>query len=416
MKNIIFHIDINSAFLSWEAVKQLKNGSRVDIRNIPSAIGGDREKRMGVILAKSIPAKRCGIKTGEPIAMALQKCPELVVFKPDFLLYESSSNAFMNICRQYSPVVEKYSIDECFVDMSGTDRIYPDIIKIANEIKDRIRDELGFTANIGISDTKILAKMASDFEKPDKVHTLFSSEIEEKMWHLPIGSLFSIGGSTAEKLRSVGIDTIGALAKLELRSVQALVGDKRGIQIHRYANGIDDSFVSDVPEEAKGYSISVTLEKDVTSEEEAEGVLLALADSVAARMRADKVQAYSVGVTIRYTNFKDRSHQKTLDIPTDITSEIFMVAKKLLLEFWDANTPIRLIGIALTNVVRENELQVSALDNSVQKERARKLDKTIDSIRSQYGRSKIVRGVSYNSSLRVGKKYAAQIENKEKNK
>ena len=414
MKNIIFHIDINSAFLSWEAVKQLKNGSGIDIREIPSAIGGDREKRLGVILAKSVPAKKRGVITGEPISTALQKCPELVIFKPDFLLYERSSNAFMDICRQYSPVVEKYSIDECFVDMSGTERIFPDIIEVANEIKNRIRDELGFTANIGISDTKILAKMASDFEKPDKVHTLFSSEIQEKMWSLPIGSLFSIGGSTAEKLKAVGIDTIGALARLDLRSVQVLVGEKRGIQIHQYANGIDDSFVSDVQEEAKGYSISVTLEKDISSEEEVEGVLLALADSVSARMRADKVQAYSVGVTIRDTNFKDRSHQKKLDIPTDITSEIFKVAKALLLEFWDSNIPLRLVGISLTNIIKENELQVSALDNSIQKERARKLDKTIDSIRKQYGRSKIVRGVNYNSSLNVGKKYSAQIENKSK--
>ena len=173
MKPLIFHIDVNSAFLSWEAVRRISQGEN-DIRLIPSAIGGDRDKRTGVILAKSIPAKKYGIKTGEPVAMALRKCPDLFLARPDFRLYEQSSKAFMDIVRSYAPVVEKYSIDECFADFSGTQKIYPDPIALAYLIKDRIRDELGFTVNMGIGDCKLLAKMASDFEKPDKVHTLSS--------------------------------------------------------------------------------------------------------------------------------------------------------------------------------------------------------------------------------------------------
>lgn len=190
MANLIFHVDVNSAFLSWEAARRVENGEE-DIRLIPSAIGGDREKRTGVVLAKSIPAKKLGIKTGEPIGSALRKCPDLFLAKPDFRLYEEKSKAFMDVCREFTPIIEKYSIDECFLDMSGSSIMFPDPIKAAHQLKDRIHDELGFTVNVGISDVKILAKMAGDFEKPDKVHTLFKREIQEKMWPLPIRDVSS---------------------------------------------------------------------------------------------------------------------------------------------------------------------------------------------------------------------------------
>ena len=227
MDRLIFHVDVNSAFLSWEAARRVREGKE-DIRLIPSAVGGDREKRSGVILAKSIPAKRYGVNTGEPVAMALRKCPSLFIVRPDFKLYESSSNAFAAICKSYAPVVEKFSIGECFLDMSGTGIIYPDPIKIANEMKDLIRDKLGFTVNIGIGENKLLAKMASDFEKPDKVHTLFSHEIERKMWPLPVRDLFSVGAATAEKLESAGIRTIGDIARCELGAIQVILGMKFG--------------------------------------------------------------------------------------------------------------------------------------------------------------------------------------------
>jgi DNA polymerase-4 len=283
MAKLVFHIDVNSAFLSWEAARAVAEG-KPDLRLIPAVIGGDREKRTGVVLAKSIPAKKYGIRTGEPIGMALRKCPDLVMARPDFRLYEDNSKKFMDICREYAPVVEKASIDECFLDLSGTHRIYPDPVALAHTIKDRIREELGFTVNVGIGENKLLAKMASDFEKPDKVHTLYQREIASKMWPMPVGELFTVGSSTAQKLRNAGIMTIGDLANGDLARVQKIVGMKLGRHIHDYANGIDPSPVLAEPEEAKGYSISTTLEEDVKKAADAYPVLLALADSVTARV------------------------------------------------------------------------------------------------------------------------------------
>ena len=412
MKRLIFHIDVNSAFLSWEAARRVSLGED-DIRKIPSAIGGDREKRTGVILAKSIPAKKYGIKTGEPVAMALRKCPDLFLARTDFRLYEQSSKAFMDIVRSYAPVVEKYSIDECFADFSGTQNVYPDPIALAHTIKDRIRDELSFTVNVGIGDCKLLAKMASDFEKPDKVHTLFLSEIQVKMWPLPVRELFTVGASTAEKLEKARIRTIGDLANTDLSRVQKLVGMKLGQQIHDYANGIDPSPVLAAQEEAKGYSISTTLEEDVVTAEQAHAVLLALSDSVTARMRADGVKAYCVAVSIRSNDFKTRSHQKKLADPTDISREVYQLSKQLFSELWDGHTPLRLLGVSLTDITHEDSAQLSLFSDEA-RERARRLDKATDAINGKYGAATIVRGSSVQSNLDVGKKYRAQMELKKK--
>lgn len=416
MKRIVFHVDVNSAFLSWEAAKRVSEGKE-DIRNIPSIIGGDRSKRSGVVLAKSIPAKRFGIKTGEPIAMSLRKCPDLFIAPPDFSLYERCSRAFMAICAEYTPTLERFSIDECFLDMSGTEKIYPDILKVAYEIKDRIKKELGFTVNIGVGSNKLLAKMAGDFEKPDKVHTLYSDEIETKMWRLPVRDLFSVGASTAQKLEKACITTIGELAALNIDILRSLVGTKLGEQLHDFANGIDNSEVSSAPERAKGYSNSTTLASDVITVEEAQRIILALADTTAARMRADGARAYCIGVTIRGNDFKDKSHQRRLTQATDITTDIFSVCNSLFLELWDRKTPLRLLGVSLTNVSFGEEDQLSLfeeIDNK--KERARALDRTIDDIRNRFGAGTLVRGVTYGSNIDVGKKHKAQVNNKNKPK
>ena len=408
MERLIFHIDVNSAFLSWEAARRVSEGLP-DLREIPAAIGGDPEKRTGVVLAKSIPAKKFGIKTGEPLSAALRKCPDLVLAQPDFKLYEKNSRAFMDICRSYAPVVEKASIDECFCDMSGTGYLYPDPLATAREIKDRIRDTLGFTVNVGVSRNKLLAKMASDFEKPDKVHTLFPEEIEAKMWPLPVGELFSVGGNTAAKLRSVHIATIGDLARAPLPSVQALVGKKLGQHLHDYANGRSDSPVLAQPEEAKGYSISTTLEEDVTDTETACRILLALADSVTARMRADGVQASCVAVTIRGNDFKNKSHQRHFYAPTDVTGEVYGAAKDLFSELWDRQTPLRLIGISMTDLSREEEAQLSLFDEK-DREKARQIDKAVDAIRGRFGSDMIQRGSAMGTSARIGRRYKARSE------
>lgn len=414
MERLIFHVDVNSAYLSWEAARRVAAGED-DLRLLPSAISGDPENRTGVILAKSIPAKKYGVRTGEPVAMALRKCPHLVLARPDFRLYEKNSRAFMAICARYAPLVEKFSIDECFLDMSGTQALYPDPIQIAHTMKDKIREELGFTVNIGIGRNKLLAKMASDFEKPDKVHTLFPEDVPTKLWPLPVRELFSVGGATADKLERAGIRTIGDLAGVPLSYAQTLLGKKSGKQLHDYANGVDPSPVLAEPEEAKGYSVSTTLAQDVTDTDTAHKILLELADSVTARMRADHIKAYCIGVSIRNSDFKNRSHQRRLPEATDVTKEVYEVSKALLAEVWKSRFPLRLIGISLTQLVHEDAMQLS-LFRDEEKERARKLDKALDDIRGRYGLDTIKRGSTLQSSQNVGKKYRAQLAEKDNEK
>lgn len=406
MERLIFHVDVNSAYLSWEAARRVQEGLP-DLRLIPSAIGGDKDKRTGIILAKSIPAKKFGVTTGEPVSMALRKCPGLEIAKPDFELYIRNSRAFMEVCRSYAPAVEQYSIDECFLDMSGTGYIYPDPIATAHEIKNKIRDELGFTVNVGIGSNKLLAKMASDFEKPDKVHTLFKDEIEEKMWTLSVGDLFLVGKSSAEKLNSKGVKTIGDLACADLEYIQAAVGEKFGYQIWNYANGKDSSPVVTEREDPKGYSISTTLEDNVESRESARQIIRMLCDSVSRRMRRDGARAYCVAVTIRDTEFKNRSHQRSLKTSTDISSQIFEICAELFDELWDGKTPLRLLGVALTDIDRVGTEQTSLFDDG-SRERARNLDKAMDLIKSKYGHSTIQRASEIKSGLDVGKKFKAQ--------
>ena len=415
-ERLIFHVDVNSAFLSWEATRRVKNGES-DLRLIPSCIGGDPESRRGVVLAKSIPAKKFNIKTGEPLALALRKCPSLVIAKPDFKLYSACSKAFKDICRSYAPVVEEFSIDECFMDMTGTEYTYPDPIGLAYEIKDKIRDELGFTVNIGIGRNKLCAKMASDFEKPDKVHTLFPDEIPAKMWPLPVGDLLFVGGSTVRRLQEEKIFTIGDLAHTDPRKLRDLIGEKMSMQAHRYANGLDDLPVRSEPEKAKGYSNSVTLEEDVRDYESADAILLALSDSVSAHMRSEGKKAGGVSVTIRYLDFKNRSHQCKLDHPVDTTREIYETSKQLLRELWKDKRPLRLLSISLGNLTYEDAHEQMSLfepEKSARREREMKIDKAVDALRSKFGADIIQRGTVMESGLQVARKFKGKQDAEQK--
>ena len=408
MDRLIFHVDVNSAFLSWEAARRVKEGGE-DLRLIPACIGGDPERRTSVVLAKSIPAKAFGIRTGEPISMALRKCPDLVIAPSDFRLYEECSEAFMDICRRFAPVVEKFSIDECFLDMTGTGHMYPDPIATAHTIKNTIRDTLGFTVNIGVGSNKLLAKTAGDFEKPDKVHSLFTYELKEKFWPLPVGQLLSVGATTAKKLERLDIYTIGDLAACPLPSLQAVLGNKMGQMLHEYANGIDPSPVLTRAPEAKGYSVSTTLEENVTTAEQADHILLALADSVTARMRSDGAKAGCISVTLRSTDFKNRSHQLTLEDATDITTQVYRHAKALFRELWDGKTALRLLGLSLSDITRDGSEQLSLFEDEG-KDRARKIDRAMDAIRSKYGSATIMRGTVKEDAPNVGKKYKAHLD------
>ena len=409
MSRLIFHIDVNSAFLSWESARRVKQGLS-DLRDIPACIGGDPKKRTGIVVAKSIPAKKYGITTGEPVAMALRKCPELVIVKSDFELYIKCSRAFKEICASYAPVMESFSIDEVFLDMTGTSLIYPDPIKTAHEIKDKIRDELGFTVNVGISTNKLLAKMASDFEKPDKVHTLFPEEIPTKMWPLSVRDLLFLGKAFEKKLTEAGIRTIGDMAHVSESEIQALLGNKAGHQLHQYALGIDESPVKAKPEEAKGFSVETTFNDDIVSVEQVLPILLEQCDVVTTRMRRKGKKCTSVSVTFRTLDFKNKSHQTTLSNATDMTDEIFRNAKKLFTESWKGE-PLRLIGVGITNLTDESFEQLSLFEDNEKKERHRKLDATMDEIRQKFGNDKITRASIMNSNSGIARKARAQMKN-----
>lgn len=406
---MIFHVDVNSAFLSWEAAKRVKEGLP-DLREIPSVVGGDPKKRTGIVVAKSIPAKKYGIQTGEPMAMALRKCPNLVVVPSDFRLYTENSLAFKAICRDYAPVVESFSIDEVFLDMTGTSLIYPDPIATAHEIKDKIHAELGFTVNVGISTNKLLAKMASDFEKPDKVHTLFPEEIPVKMWPLPIRDLLFLGKASEKRLQDFGIHTIGELAREKESAIQALLGEKTGHQLYQYARGIDNSPVLAQAEESKGFSVEKTFNDDIVSVEQVLPILLEQCDIVATRMRRKGKKCSCISVTFRTLDFKNRSHQTSLSSATDVTDEIYENARRLFLEFWKGQ-PLRLIGVALTGLTDESFEQMSLFEDTKKKEQRQKLDATLDAIRMKFGNDKITRASIMNSNTGMGRKAKAQMEN-----
>lgn len=393
VEQIVFHIDVNSAFVSWTATKMVAEG-KDDIRKIPSIIGGDPNSRRSVVTAISIPAKKYGIKVGEPVSMALRKCPGLFVAKGDFETYRSMSKAFKSICNEYSPVMEEFSIDECFLDMSGMQNIYPDIVKTAYEIKDRIKKELGFTVNVGVGSNKLLAKMASDFEKPDKVHTLFMDEVKTKMWPLPVGDLLFVGKKSKGVLEQHGIRTIGDLAQTKIEYLTQLFGEKAAMSMHSFANGISHSKVSDEKEESKGISVSTTLEENVTTKEEAYKIFLKLTDQIGNRMRKMGCKTSCVAVTIRDTEFRNKSHQRMLVSSTDITNEIYEEVKELFDLVWDGKTPLRLLKVAVSHLDHgENEQYSLFIDPK--KEKEKKMDQAMDALRDRFGKTVISRGSLY---------------------
>lgn len=392
MNKIIFHIDVNSAFLSWEAVYRLAHrGGKQDLRMTASAVGGDAALRHGIILAKSIPAKKYGVKTGEALWEAKMKCPGLILVPPDYGLYEKCSGAFMEILRDYSDVVEPYSIDEAFVDMSASCHLFGTPEETGRQIKERIYETLGFTVNVGISSNKLLAKMASDFRKPNRVHTLYPEEIREKMWPLPVSDLFFVGRATAKKLFSVGIRTIGELAAEDPKWLRGLL-KKHGEVIWGFANGADSSPVLMEPEANKGYGNSTTTPADVTDVETADKVLLALSETVGARLRMDEVRAGVVSVGIRYWDLSYVSHQRRLYNATDLTVEICQAACKLFREMWNGQ-PVRHLGVHTADISGGERFRQGSLFDEIDYEKLSRLDKTIDDIRDCFGMDAVKRAV-----------------------
>ncbi len=387
MERQILHVDVNNAFLSWTAVNMLKNGHPIDIRTIPSIIGGDEQKRSGVVLAKSPIAKKFGIITGEPIYFARKKCNKLEVFPVNFKVFHKYSNDLYKLLLEYTDVIERFSIDECFLDMthylSGRK-----LIDIANEINHRVEKELGFTVNVGVSSNKLLAKMASDFEKPNKVHTLYEYEIEDKMWPLQVSELFMIGRKTVPKLYNLRIKTIGDLAKTDKNFLVNKFG-KFGLVMWNYANGIDESEVNNKIEDPKSIGNSVTLPKDITNIEELNKIVLALSEQVSFRLRKHNLIANTVNVQLRTKDFKDYSHQKQLPFATSSTKEILETAKQICIEMYKKE-PIRLVGVRVDNLEGKDEEQLSFFSNK-QDEKQEKIDNVLDNLKNKYGYDSITR-------------------------
>lgn len=400
-ERIIFHIDVNNAFLSWSAVKLLKEGYKIDIRRIPSVIGGDESKRHGIVLAKSPVAKKYGIRTAETLYSARKKCRGLKIYPPDHECYHQMSNAFFNYLRKYSPDMEQISIDECFLDMSNTNFLYDDLEQLAFNIKDEIKQKFGFTVNIGIGNNKLCAKMAGDFEKPDKVHTLYMGEVETKMWPLPVNQLYMVGKKTSEVLRNLGIDTIGKLAKTDVSLLRKYFKNQ-SITMWESANGIDDSKVISEDYDNKCISVSETFEVDVDDIDRLKKVLLKQTEQVSKTLRKQESYTNTVALTFKTYDFKSFSRQTKVKNPTDITSELYKYVIHLLDRYWDG-TKIRSIGVRLSNFVKERETQLSLFEEYNEKDE--KIEKIIDNIKDKYGNNSVIKASLLKKDESLGGRY-----------
>lgn len=393
MDRIIFHVDVNNAFLSWSAVEMLKNGSKLDIRDIPAVVAGDEKERRGVVVAKSMPAKKAGIKSGEPLYLARRKVDKLYVVNSKKEQYIKYSNAFYNILCKYTPIIERYSIDECFMDMTGTKRLFGDPIKLAYKIKDEIFNTLGFTVNVGIGNTKVCAKMASDFEKPNKVHTLFKDEVKDKMWPLLVDDLFMVGKSSSKKLHELNINTIGDLACAD-ENLLTKHFKSMGKMMHDYANGIDDSSVIKKAPKNKGIGNSTTLREDAIDIASLKKVLRKLSDMVGIRLREEEKYASVISVQLRNNNFFNYQHQKKLVNPVSSNEDIYENACNLLESMWQGD-PIRLVGLRVSDLTDNTYEQVSLFDEVGKSNKRNKVQKALDSINKKYGNDTIKSAALY---------------------
>ena len=400
MQREILHVDVNNAFLSWLAVYKLEQGESLDIRTIPAVIGGDEKQRHGIVLAKSNLAKQFGIKTGEPLYSARKKCPTIKIYESNFKVYKRYSDMLFELLQEYSFKIERFSIDECFVDMTEflNNR---KLIDVAYEISKRVREELKFTVNIGVAHNKLLAKMASDFQKPNRVHTLYEKEIPRKMWTLPISELFMVGKRTFPKLYNMNIRTIGDLAKSDKNLLIKKFG-KFGKVMWEYANGIDDSEVNYLKQKPKGVGNSTTVSQDITNIEKIEEVLLALTEHTTYRLRKYNMVGSVVSVQLRTSDFKNYSHQRKINFATNSTKEIFKVAKDLVRQLYK-NEPIRLIGIRIDNLCDEEEKQISLFED-INIKKQEKLDKVVDNIKDKFGYEMITRAGDMKQTKNINRK------------
>lgn len=389
-ERIILHVDVNNAFLSWTAVDMLNKGSKIDIRNRFSVIGGDETQRRGIVLAKSYPAKKMGVMTAETLYSARKKCPSLDVYKPDYKLYSKYSNMLYNYLCNFSPVIERYSIDECFIDYTGCEKLFGNPLDIAYKIKEDIKNKFGFTVNVGIGNNKLCAKMASDFSKPDKVHTLFDNELKDKMWPLNVEDLFMIGKKTSLKLHELGIKTIYDLAHSDYQMLTRHFKSMAKMMIE-YANGIDNSEVLGSCEKQKSISSSTVLPFDYDNIGLIKPVIRNLTMDVGRKLRNYECYASVIGVSIKYSNFYKVSKQRKLDKVVNSDIELYNLCLEMFKFLWNGE-PVRHITVFISNFTQNNDVQLSLFDNKKATANDSKLQKVVDDLRSKFGNDKIIYG------------------------
>ena len=385
-ENYVFHIDVNNAFLSWTAVYLLQNGYKKDIRKVPSVIGGDPKTRTGIVLAKSPIAKKYGIVTAETLYSARKKCKDLEVYPPDYKWYYKKSRELMDYLKQYSPIQEQLSIDECFLDMSGMKYIYDDLVKLAHHIKDEVKEKFGYTVNVGIGNNKLCAKMASDFEKPDKVHTLLKDEIATKLWPLDVGDLFMCGRKTKAELNKLNIYTIKDLAHKDKKYLERHF-KAQGTYLYNACRGIDTSLVEETHSKNQSISVTETMPHDYSDRDKLKEIIFRQTEEVTRELRSKNLFVKTVGVIFKNSNFISYSAQATLNKPTDNTKEIL----KKIYEVFDNNykdDEIRLIGVRLANLTKDKSEQISIFDTE-DTEKEDSIQKTIDNINNKFGKSLI---------------------------
>ena len=384
MERIVLHIDVNSAFLSWSALKLLKEGSKKDIRNEISVVSGRESTRNGIIVASSIPAKKLGIRAPMNLRDARKIYRDLIVVHPDYYYYADCSRKLFSFIRSLFEEVEQFSIDECFVEYTPNKKMYGDEIKFAYKLKDYIKKKYGFTVNIGIGNNKLLAKMASDFEKPDKVHTLYTSEIKEKMWPLDISDLFMAGKSSCNKLRRMGINTIGELANYDENKLHYQM-KSMGTMLHNFANGIDDSKVEYEYRERKGIGFSRTLEDDTEDKKILYSYLNDFSKDISDYLKRKNKYAGVIVVTIRYKDFKTYNHQIKLKNNINDKESLFKYSKELFNKLWNGE-PVRLIGLRVTDLSSNNDIQLSLFDENEKVLKDKEIDNLLDSINNKLGK------------------------------
>ena len=392
MERVILHCDQNCFFASVELL------SHPDLRDVPMAVCGDPASRHGIILAKNEPAKRFGIQTAETVWQARRKCPGLVLLPPHHKLYREYSVRVNELYGQYTDLVEPFGIDESWLDITGSMHLFGgDPVAIADELRRRVREELGLSISVGVSFNKIFAKLGSDYKKPDATTLISPENWQEIVWPLPVGAMLFVGRSAQHTLAQYGVETIGQLAACRPEMLEKLLG-KLGRQMHEYANGLDRSPVRPQAERepVKSVGNGTTFPHDLTHWEEVCAGLAALSDSVAMRLRRQGLYCSGVQVTIKDSSFCSISRQKRLESPTRLMKDIQRAAMELTRSAWRAPTPIRMLTVTALHITESAEsfeqLDLLGAGRAVSDARQEKLESAVRAIRDKFGDGSITFG------------------------